>query len=621
MATLKRFLVKSGLDNNNLSITNVANPINAQDAVTKSYSDNASNLNTGTLSALLLPAFSGDITTSAGSSVTTLSNSGVTLGSYGSASSVATFTVDAKGRLTTANSTSIAIAQSQVTNLTSDLALKAPLDSPTFTGTPLAPTATPGTNTTQIATTAFVVAADALKADLASPTFTGIPAAPTAAIGTNTTQIATTAFVATAVDAAAQGLDVKESVRVATTENITLSGAQTIDGISVVVGDRVLVKDQSTASTNGIYIVASGTWSRSTDADNSPDGEVTSGMFTFVEEGTTNGSSGWVLNTSGTITLGTTSLNFVQFSGTGQIDAGAGLTKSGPTLNVVTASSSRIIVNPDSIDLATTGIGAGTYHSLTIDVYGRATAGSNPTTLAGYGITDAQPLDADLTAIAGLAGTSGLLRKTAADTWTLDTATYLTAHPAISAATSVDNSGLSYIQDLTFDANGHVTAVTSTAIQEASTSQSGVVQLNDTVSSTSTTLAATANAVKTAYDLANAAVAPTDNLLPVTQGSFTSATLTTATTTANQVVTTISTAVARTVKFLVQTVSGSAYQATELLCVHDGTTAYLTEYGTVESGASLATYDVDISGGNLRLLVTPVNAVTVVKAMLQSINV
>ena len=81
----------------------------------------------------------------------------------------------------------------------SDLAAKAPLASPTLTGTPAAPTAAQGTNTTQIATTAFVnaeIAADtATKAPLAGPTFTGVPAAPTASVSTNTTQIATTAFV------------------------------------------------------------------------------------------------------------------------------------------------------------------------------------------------------------------------------------------------------------------------------------------------------------------------------------------------------------------------------------------------------------------------------------------
>jgi hypothetical protein len=134
-------------------------------------------------------------------------------------------------------------------------------------------------------------------------------------------------------------------------------------------------------------------------------------------------------------------------------------------------------------------------------------------------------------------------------------------------------------------------------------------------------LAATANSVKTAYDLANAAVSSTANLLPLTQGAMTSATFTTAATTANQVVQTISAATSRTVKFLVQATSGTAYQATEMLCVHNGTTAFLTEYGTVESGANLASFDVDISGGNIRLLVTPVNAVTTIRSISTSVAV
>lgn len=136
------------------------------------------------------------------------------------------------------------------------------------------------------------------------------------------------------VDAVKTGLDVKDSVRAATTANITLSGTQTVDGVSLAAGDRVLVKNQTTGSQNGIYVVAAGAWSRSADADNSPSGEVTSGMFTFVEEGTTYAASGWVLQTTGAITLDTTSLSFVQFSGAGQLQAGTFLTINGNTISV-----------------------------------------------------------------------------------------------------------------------------------------------------------------------------------------------------------------------------------------------------------------------------------------------
>lgn len=128
---------------------------------------------------------------------------------------------------------------------------------------------------------------------------------------TNSQDAATKAY----VDAARSGLDVKASVRVATTANITLSGTQTIDGIAVIAGDRVLVKNQTAASANGIYVVAAGSWSRATDADSSA--EVTPGMFTFVEEGTTLGATGWVCNAIAPITLGSTSLTFAQFSGGG----------------------------------------------------------------------------------------------------------------------------------------------------------------------------------------------------------------------------------------------------------------------------------------------------------------
>lgn len=137
------------------------------------------------------------------------------------------------------------------------------------------------------------------------------------------------------VDAVKQALDIKDSVRVATTANITiatdLNVGDTIDGVTLADGDRVLVKDQSTGSENGIY-TAGTTPARATDANISA--EVTSGMFCFVEEGTVNGDNGFVLTTNDTITLDTTALTFVQFSGAGQVIAGDALSKSGNTLNV-----------------------------------------------------------------------------------------------------------------------------------------------------------------------------------------------------------------------------------------------------------------------------------------------
>jgi len=233
---------------------------------------------------------------------------------------------------------------------------------------------------------------------------------------TQDTDAATKAY----VDASRLGLDVKESVRVATTANITLSGLQNIDGITVVAGDRVLVKNQTTASANGIYLASSTAWTRAADFVN---GLVSSGAFTFVEQGGINADSGWVLSTDGTITIGTTALTFVQFSGAGQITAGAGLTKTGNTIDVGTASSGRIVVNADNIDLATVGT-AGTYRSVTTDAYGRVTAGTNPTTLAGYGITDAQPLNANLTSISGLTlSANQMIYATGANTFATTTIT------------------------------------------------------------------------------------------------------------------------------------------------------------------------------------------------------
>ena len=160
------------------------------------------------------------------------------------------------------------------------------------------------------------------------------------------------------VDAQLQGLDVKNSVRVATTANGTLSSAfangQTVDGITLATNDRILIKDQSTGSENGIYTVnASGAPTRATDFD--ADSEVTGGTFFFVEEGTVNADNGFVMTNDGSVTVGTTALVFTQFSGAGQVIAGAALTKSGNTLNVGVDDSS-IEVNSDALRVKASGI-------------------------------------------------------------------------------------------------------------------------------------------------------------------------------------------------------------------------------------------------------------------------
>ena len=171
---------------------------------------------------------------------------------------------------------------------------------------------------------------------------------------TGSTDAATKAY----VDAQLQGLDVKNSVRVATTANGTLSSAfannSTVDGVTLATNDRILIKDQSTGSENGIYIVnASGAPTRATDFD--ADSEVTGGAFFFAEEGTTNADNGFVLTNDGAITVGTTALTFTQFSGAGQVIAGTALTKSGNTLNVAVDDSS-IEINSDALRVKASGI-------------------------------------------------------------------------------------------------------------------------------------------------------------------------------------------------------------------------------------------------------------------------
>ena len=201
------------------------------------------------------------------------------------------------------------------------------------------------------------------------------------------------------VDSVANGLDVKASVKYASTANIAgtynngagtitagSNGALSIDGATPSANDRILLKDQSTATQNGLYTVttvgsgsAAYVLTRTPDADAAA--EITGGAFVFVEAGTANADNGYVFTHNGTPTLGTTNITVEQFSGAGQISAGDGLTKSGNTLSVavddstLAISSDEIVIKstyPGQTSITTLGtIATGTWQGTVIDeVYG-----------------------------------------------------------------------------------------------------------------------------------------------------------------------------------------------------------------------------------------------------------
>jgi hypothetical protein len=148
------------------------------------------------------------------------------------------------------------------------------------------------------------------------------------------------------VDSVAAGLDVKPSVAAASTANLTLSGEQTIDGVSVVAGNRVLVKDQSTASQNGIYVASAGSWARAADMAAASNA---AGAFTFVEAGSVNAGRGYVVS-SGAV-VGTDSLVFTQFSGGSSYTAGNGILLTGSAFSVVVDPAGPLTLSSSGVNL------------------------------------------------------------------------------------------------------------------------------------------------------------------------------------------------------------------------------------------------------------------------------
>ena len=242
------------------------------------------------------------------------------------------------------------------------------------------------------------------------------------------------------VDSLVQGIDVHASVQATTTANITLSAPQTIDGVAVIAGNRVLVKDQTTQSQNGVYIVNASAWVRATDFDSSAN--VSANAFFFVEEGTLYGDTGWTLTNNGTPSIGTDALTFTQFSGAGAIDAGNGLTKTGSTINVVGAAD-RISVAADSIDIASTYVGQSTITTVGTITTGTwssafgAVSGANLTGLTAGNLSGTIPSGV-LGNSTVYIGTTGVALNRASAGLTLDGLTLTTPDIGVATATSVN---------------------------------------------------------------------------------------------------------------------------------------------------------------------------------------
>ena len=284
---------------------------------------------------------------------------------------------------TTGNAaTATALATGRTIAITGDLAYT----SPSFDGTgnvtaagTLATVATAGTTgsstaipivtinakglTTSISTAAVIAPAGTLSGNTLAA---GVTASSLTSLGTIASLTATAGTISTTptastdianklyVDTVAQGLDAKASCVAATTADITLSGAQTIDGVGVVAGNRVLVKNQSLSQNNGIYLCAAGAWTRATDADTWD--ELTS-AFTFIEQGTVNGDCGFVCTANAGGTLGTTALPWSQFSGAGTFTAGTGLTLTGSVFSLT----SPVAVANGGTGLTSLGSGVATF--------------------------------------------------------------------------------------------------------------------------------------------------------------------------------------------------------------------------------------------------------------------
>ena len=308
----------------------------------------------------------------------------------------------------------------------------------------------------------------------------------------NTQDAATRGF----VEATAQGLDVKDSCVAATTANITIATAlnngDTLDGVTLATNDRVLVKNQSTASENGIYIVGSSP----ARADDLATGADAAGFFTFVEKGTVNADNGFVCTSDkGSAVVGTNNLTIAQFSGAGQVTAGDGLDKSGNTLSVDLKANGGLVI--ESSEIAVKLDASSITGTLAVGDGGTGgTSASQARTNLGLAIgSDVQAFDAQLSDVAGLTPSNGVFIVGDGSNFVAESGATARASLGLTIGTNVQayDADLDNLSGMQSGASAALAALTSTEVgilDGATVTTSELNLLDGATSATSTTLAA-----------------------------------------------------------------------------------------------------------------------------------
>jgi hypothetical protein len=452
-------------------------------------------------------------------------------------------------------------------------------------------------------------------------------------LGTPTadTDAATKAY----VDSAAQGIDWKASVRAATTAAVTLSSGlangSVIDGVTLATGDRILVKNQTLGSENGIYVVnASGAPTRATDADTAA--EVTASLAIFVEEGTSQADSGWTLTNNGAVTIGTTALTFTQFTGLGQITAGTGLTKSGNTISVDTTTIQARVANVSDTEI---GYLDGVTSAIQTQLDAKAPLNSPtftgtvvlPTgTVTSGMILDGTIVNADINASAAIAYSKLNLTGSITSSDIVD-GTIATADIADSAITSAK------IADGTI-VNADINASAAIALSKLATDP--LARANHTGTQAASTISdfntAALSATASAYDAAGAASTAQSNAYNADAAILNGTTAFTAVninsiSTIKAATSTISSAGTanaitwagtdyKTAKVLVKFATATHSQISEVLLTLDSSNNIaITEYANVGTNGDLGTTTASYSGGNVSVSVTTLQAATTVSVV------